>query len=143
MKLYAKITSERKSRAGNKGGDEYLKIELSAFGKIIGYIVLEVTEDSLYLPVQYLLKFSPHLPLPGRSLGGGVFDVFSATIHDHFLTVRARDESGDIHIITTPVEQIAFDIIISKKTSDEPPREIGFLRDKEIDEEIQKTPKTA
>jgi hypothetical protein len=43
MKLYAKIISERDSRAGNKGGNEYLQIELSAFGKIIGYVVLETT----------------------------------------------------------------------------------------------------
>ncbi len=60
MKLYAIITSERDSRAGKKGGDEYLQIELSAFGKMVGYVVLEITEDALGEPAQYLLKFTPH-----------------------------------------------------------------------------------
>lgn len=59
MKLYAKVISERDSRAGNKGGNEFLQIELSAFGRIIGYIVLEITQDTTGLPVQYLLKFAP------------------------------------------------------------------------------------
>ena len=59
MKLYARTISERDSRAGNKGGNDYLRIELSAFGKIIGYIVLEVNDDANGNPVQYLLKFSP------------------------------------------------------------------------------------
>jgi hypothetical protein len=60
MKFYATITSERDSRAGKKGGNEYLQIELSAFGKIIGFVVLEITEDALGDPAQYLLKFAPH-----------------------------------------------------------------------------------
>ena len=60
MKLYAKITSERDSRAGNKGGNEFLQIELTAFGRIIGYVVLEITPDGLGEQAQYLLKFSPH-----------------------------------------------------------------------------------
>jgi hypothetical protein len=60
MKFYATITSERDSRAGKKGGNEYLQIELSAFGKIIGYVVLEITDDALGELAQYLLKFAPH-----------------------------------------------------------------------------------
>ena len=60
MKLYAKITSERASRAGNKGGNEFLQIELTAFGRIIGYVVLEITPDGLGEQAQYLLKFAPH-----------------------------------------------------------------------------------
>lgn len=60
MKLYATITSERDSRAGKKGGNKYLQVELSAFGKIIGYVVLEITEDAMAEPAQYLLKFAPH-----------------------------------------------------------------------------------
>ncbi len=60
MKLYAKITSERDSRAGNKGGNEYLQIELTAFGRRIGFVVLETTDDALGEPAQYLLKFAPH-----------------------------------------------------------------------------------
>jgi hypothetical protein len=61
MKLYATITSERDSRPGKKGGDEYLQIELTAFGKIIGYVVLEVIPDDNDNPMQYLLKFAPFL----------------------------------------------------------------------------------
>ena len=61
MKLYTKITSERESRAGNKGGNEFLNVELSAFGKSIGYVVLEITGDAEGNPTQYLLKFAPHL----------------------------------------------------------------------------------
>jgi hypothetical protein len=61
MKLYATIISERGSRAGKKGGDEYLEIELSAFGKVIGYVVLEITYDADEQPIQYLLKFAPFL----------------------------------------------------------------------------------
>ena len=60
MKLYAIVTSERDSRAGKKGGDEYLQIELSAFGRRIGFVVLETTEDALGEPAQYLLKFAAH-----------------------------------------------------------------------------------
>lgn len=61
MKLYAKITSERDSRAGNKGGNEFLEIELSAFGKVIGCVVLEINADANDRPMQYLLKFAPSL----------------------------------------------------------------------------------
>lgn len=68
-------------------------------------------------------------------IGGKTFDVFAVTASDHFVEVRSQDESGDVHIITAPVEQIAFDTIVSKKTSDTPPREIGF---KAIEEEYKK-----
>lgn len=60
MKLYAKIISERDSRAGNKGGNQYLQVEFSAFGKIIGYVVLETIEDTQGEPTQFLLKFATH-----------------------------------------------------------------------------------
>lgn len=60
MKFYATIVSERDSRAGKKGGNEFLLVELSAFGKIAGYVVLEITEDALGEPVQYNIKFAPH-----------------------------------------------------------------------------------
>jgi hypothetical protein len=59
MRFYATITSERDSRAGKKGGNEYLQVELSAFGKVVGYVVLEITEDPAGEPVQYKLKFAP------------------------------------------------------------------------------------
>lgn len=60
MKIYATITSERDGRAGKKGGNQFLQVELSAFGKIIGYVVLEITGDAAGEPVQYLLKFASH-----------------------------------------------------------------------------------
>ena len=60
MKLYAKIISERDSRAGNKGGNQYLQVEFSAFGKIIGYVVLETLEAAQGEPTQFLLKFATH-----------------------------------------------------------------------------------
>ena len=60
MKFYATITSERDGRAGKKGGNEFLQVELSAFGKIVGFVVLEITEDAQGEPVQYCLKFAPH-----------------------------------------------------------------------------------
>jgi hypothetical protein len=60
-------------------------------------------------------------------IAGQAFDVFHVSSQDHFFEIRARDEFGNVHLITTPVEQIAFDIIISKKVNDEPPRDIiGF-----------------
>jgi len=37
-----------------------LKVELSAFGKTIGYVVLEVADDAEGNTIQYLLKFAPH-----------------------------------------------------------------------------------
>ena len=60
MKLYAIIASERNSRDSKKGDDEFLKIELSAFGRHIGCVVLETTDDALGEPNQYLLKFATH-----------------------------------------------------------------------------------
>ena len=60
MKLYATVTSERDSRAGRKGGNEYLQIELSAFGRDIGCVVLEATADAQGEPAQYRLKFANH-----------------------------------------------------------------------------------
>jgi hypothetical protein len=68
-------------------------------------------------------------------IGGKTFDVFSVTASDHFVEIKSQDEYGDVHIITAPVEQVSFDIIVSKKTSDAPPREIGY---KAIEEEHKK-----
>ena len=59
MKFYATITSERDSRAGKKGGNEFLQVELTAFGKFVGYVVLEITEVKQGEPVQYCLRFTP------------------------------------------------------------------------------------
>ena len=64
MKLYATVTSERDSRAGKKGGNECLQIELSAFGRRIGLVVLETTADAHGELIQYLLKFAAHKDFP-------------------------------------------------------------------------------
>ena len=61
MRFYATITSERDSRAGKKGGNEFLQVELSAFGKTVGYVVLEITEEAQGMPAQYSLKYAPQL----------------------------------------------------------------------------------
>jgi len=58
MKFYATITNERGGRAGKKGGNEFLQVELSAFGKIVGYIVLEAHQDARGEPSVYILKFA-------------------------------------------------------------------------------------
>ena len=65
-------------------------------------------------------------------IGGMVFDVYRVSATDHYFEITARDENESLHIVTSPVEQIAFDIIISKKTNDEPPREIGFKIDQSL-----------
>jgi hypothetical protein len=64
MKLYATVTSERDSRAGKKGGNEFVQIELSAFGRPIGSVVLETTDDALGEPAQFLLKFAARKDCP-------------------------------------------------------------------------------
>ena len=58
MKLYSIVTNERESRAGRKGADEFLQIELSAFGKCSGFVVLETTADTSGERVQYRIKFA-------------------------------------------------------------------------------------
>jgi hypothetical protein len=60
MKFYATITNERDSRAGKKGGNEFLQVELTAFGKIVGFVILEITEDAQGEPLQYNLKFASY-----------------------------------------------------------------------------------
>jgi hypothetical protein len=59
-------------------------------------------------------------------ISGIVFDVLSVCSREHFIQLTVKEENGNFHMITTPIEQIAFDIIISKKVNEEPPREIGF-----------------
>lgn len=44
MKLYATVTSERESRLVKKGGDEFIRIELSVKNKIIGQIELRAND---------------------------------------------------------------------------------------------------
>lgn len=58
MKLYATMRSERASRDVKKSADEYIEIELSAFGKRKITLVFEVNTDANDKPVQYLLKYA-------------------------------------------------------------------------------------
>lgn len=60
MKLYATVTSERRSRAARKGADETLIVELSAFGILLGEIVLDVMADATSKGNQYLLTYLPN-----------------------------------------------------------------------------------
>lgn len=60
MKLHAIFTSQSNRRINRTNGDEYVEIELSAFGRHIGRVVLETTDDATGTPVQYLLKFAAH-----------------------------------------------------------------------------------
>jgi len=69
-------------------------------------------------------------------VGSGCFDVFMVGTHDDFLEIRAKDVAGDWHVIMTPVEQVSFDIIISKKISAEPPREIRFITIEEVRKKV-------
>lgn len=57
MLLYAEIASERASRPARKGGDEYLEIDLSAFGKKVGELLLQVMTDQTGAVNQYLLSY--------------------------------------------------------------------------------------
>ena len=56
---------------------------------------------------------------------GMAFDVYRIGSNDHFFEISTQDADGSVHIITSPVERISFDIIISKKADDKPAREIG------------------
>lgn len=60
MKLYATISPSRKARVAKKGDDERLIIELSAFNKVLGEIMLEVLGDGENKPSQYLLTYLPN-----------------------------------------------------------------------------------
>lgn len=59
-------------------------------------------------------------------VGGIRYDVFSIGHGNHYVQMKAKTKSGEVHVITAPIEQVAFDVIISNKTSNKPPREIGF-----------------
>jgi hypothetical protein len=51
-------------------------------------------------------------------IGGKHYDVFQVSAKDDIFTMSARDNHGDIHKLIVPVEQVAFDILISKKTKE-------------------------
>ena len=59
-------------------------------------------------------------------VGGVRYDVFSIGYGNQYVQLKAETKSGEVHIITAPIEQVAFDVIVSNKTSNKPPREIGF-----------------
>lgn len=57
MILYATISAQRGGREAKKGDDQSLEIELSAFGKVIGKIYLDVMTDANEKDNQYLLQY--------------------------------------------------------------------------------------
>lgn len=59
-------------------------------------------------------------------VGGIRHDVFSIGYGNHYLQMKAKTKSGELHVITAPIEQIVFEVVISNKSSNKPPREIGF-----------------
>jgi hypothetical protein len=70
-------------------------------------------------------------------VGGKEYDVYRIGGHDDIVEIDTENERGALRM-WCPIEQISFAVIISPKTSKEPPREIGF---KAIGEEHKKTPK--
>jgi hypothetical protein len=60
-------------------------------------------------------------------VGGISFEVYEISAHDFYLEVKAKTKSGDIHIITASVEQIAFDIVVSKKTQENEGWNVKFM----------------
>ena len=59
-------------------------------------------------------------------IGGIPFDIHRVSGRGHFYEIHAKDGDGNLHMLTAPAEVATFDIIVSKKTDDTPPREIGF-----------------
>lgn len=60
------------------------------------------------------------------SVGGREFDVYSVGYRGELLTLTGKTADGTEFKTFAPVEQVSFTIILSKKTSPAPPREIGF-----------------
>jgi hypothetical protein len=59
------------------------------------------------------------------TVAGVEYDVYRLGARNGIVEIDTQTEDSAIRI-KSPVEQVSFAIIISKKTSDEPPREIGF-----------------
>ena len=59
MKLYCSLESEKGGRTAKKGGDMFIEITLSAYGKKIGEIVLETNTDANDVENQYHVKYHP------------------------------------------------------------------------------------
>ena len=60
-------------------------------------------------------------------VSGNRYDVHQVTMKGHYYNLRAQDEEGNLYFLTAPVELVSFEVIVSKKLNDEPPRKIGFL----------------
>ena len=59
------------------------------------------------------------------TVAGVEYDVYRLGARSGIVEIDTQTEDSVIRI-KCPVEQVSFAIIISKKVSDEPPREIGF-----------------
>jgi hypothetical protein len=59
-------------------------------------------------------------------VGGIYLEVGQVSSRDYYLEMRGHDENDDFHIMSATIDQIVFDIKITKKINDEPPRVIGF-----------------
>jgi len=67
------------------------------------------------------------------TVGGVEYDVYSLGGRNGVVRIDTQIE-GAVVLIRCPVEQVSFFITISKKTSDKPPREIGFHAIGEIEQ---------
>jgi hypothetical protein len=68
------------------------------------------------------------------TVGGVEYDIYSIGAREGILEIDTQFEKTARRMLC-PVEQVSFAIVISKKTSKNPPREIGF---KAIEEEHKK-----
>jgi len=61
------------------------------------------------------------------SVGQQQFDVYNIGVRgSDFVSVLGKTEDGTEFKTIAPVEQVSFTIVLSKKFTPEPPREIGF-----------------
>ena len=58
MKLHARMVSDKGLREEKKSGDEFIEIDLIAFNKKIGTLVLETIEDAEGKPNMYMVKYA-------------------------------------------------------------------------------------
>lgn len=59
MNLSAKVTFDGKRVAVNKFADECIELELTAFGKTVGHIAIDVLDDADGEENQYIVKWYP------------------------------------------------------------------------------------
>ena len=69
-------------------------------------------------------------------VGGKPYEVFQISIENSHIKMSAKDENADIHILLAPVEQVAFDIVVSKKTKENEGFGVKFMGFKPVKTDI-------